>query len=299
MSESPAGMTTTETAAPSAPAATTQTATTTGATGTTTVVAPAPEAAATDWRASIEDAKLRDHAGRFTSVGDLAKAHLDLRQKLSTAIVPPGKDATPEDVAAYHKALGVPEKPDAYKLPEGMSDGLSDTGKVVVTGVLAEMHKAGATQAQVDAALSTFHRLNGEALAIRQAEAARAVEKADASLRREWGSDFDGNVQAAQRAAKTFGDADFAKFIAEATVGGIPLANHPAFIKAFATIGRRMSEDGFQAAGALSDNAAATIDEKITAMRLEQDKALSRSDAAAAKRIDGQLRELYRQRYGD
>jgi len=276
----------------------------TGGSPTTPPTSPPPSApegqqAPTDWRAAIADEKLRDHAGRFTSVGDLAKAHLDLRSKLSTAIIPPGKDATSEDIAAYRKALGVPEKVDGYKLPDGLNDGLTDTGKSVVTGVLAEMHKAGSTQAQVDAALSTFHRLNGEALQAQQSETARAIEKADADLRREWGKDFDGNVQAAQRAAKVFGGDDFAKLVSEGTIGGVPLANHPAFIKAFAQVGRRMSEDGFQAAGALDDGAAATIDEKIRERTEAKDKARRSGDHAGATRIDQEIQRLYSQRYGD
>ena len=52
------------------------------------------------WRDLIEDEKLQKHAERFTSVDALVQANLESRQKLSKAIVPPGKDSDEEDVTA-------------------------------------------------------------------------------------------------------------------------------------------------------------------------------------------------------
>ena len=74
------------------------------------------------WRDLIEDEKLQKHAERFTSVDALVQANLESRQKLSKAIVPPGKDSDEEDVTAYREALGVPKDVDGYEfpLPEGI-----------------------------------------------------------------------------------------------------------------------------------------------------------------------------------
>ena len=66
------------------------------------------------WRDLIEDEKLQKHAERFTSVDALVQANLESRQKLSKAIVPPGKDSDEEDVTAYREALGVPKDVDGY-----------------------------------------------------------------------------------------------------------------------------------------------------------------------------------------
>ena len=62
------------------------------------------------WRDLIEDEKLQKHAERFTSVDALVQANLEARQKLSKAVVPPGKDAAEEDITAYREAVGVPKE---------------------------------------------------------------------------------------------------------------------------------------------------------------------------------------------
>ena len=52
------------------------------------------------WRDLIEDEKLQKHSERFTSIDALVQANLESRQKLSKAVVPPGKDAAEEDITA-------------------------------------------------------------------------------------------------------------------------------------------------------------------------------------------------------
>src|SRR3546814_9862421 len=68
---------------------------------------------------------MKKHAERFNSPEDLVKGHMELRQKLSKAVVPPGRDADEEAVAAYRKAIGVPEKAEGYKFE--MPDGAEQT----------------------------------------------------------------------------------------------------------------------------------------------------------------------------
>ena len=72
------------------------------------------------WRDSIEDPELRKVADRLASPTAAVQAIADLRKRDSQTRVP-GKDASEKDVAAYHKAIGVPEKADGYEftVPEG------------------------------------------------------------------------------------------------------------------------------------------------------------------------------------
>jgi hypothetical protein len=94
-----------------------------------------------DWRASIEDEKLRDHASKFNSVPDLVSKHFELRQQLSTAIKPLGKEPTEEQVAAYRKSLGVPDSPEGYEFtaPEGHE--LTDADKAFQSAAAEAFHK--------------------------------------------------------------------------------------------------------------------------------------------------------------
>lgn len=106
----------------------------------------------------------REAEGRLTS-GGLIKV--------------PGKDAKPEEIAAYHKALGIPEKPEDYlkdvKLENGAVIGEDD--KPLVDGVLSAIHKVGGTPQVAKAMLDWYY---GE-----QEKQAADLDEADDSFRRE------------------------------------------------------------------------------------------------------------------
>jgi len=76
----------------------------------------APEPTETDWREGLPD-DLRKTADRFTSKEDAIRAIGDLRKRESQVRVP-GKDASEDEVKAYHKAVGVPETPEGYEWPD-------------------------------------------------------------------------------------------------------------------------------------------------------------------------------------
>ena len=106
----------------------------------------------------------REMEGKFTS-GGLIKV--------------PGKDAKPEEVAAFHKALGVPEKPEDYlkdvTLENGAVIGAAD--KPMLEGFAGAMHKAGAPPAVVNAALNWYYQ--------NQEQAAAALDEGDDTFRKE------------------------------------------------------------------------------------------------------------------
>lgn len=91
----------------------------------------------------------------------------------------PGKDAKPEDIAAFHKALGVPEKAEDYfkdlKLENGAEIGEAD--KPIVGAFADAMHKAGAPPQTMKAALDWYYQ--------HQEQQAAAVDEADDQFRRE------------------------------------------------------------------------------------------------------------------
>lgn len=91
----------------------------------------------------------------------------------------PGKDAKPEEIAEYHRAIGVPEKPEelvaAIKLENGAVIGEADKPRLNSFG--AALHKAGATPAVMNAAANWYYQQQEEAMA--------ALDEADDAYLRE------------------------------------------------------------------------------------------------------------------
>ena len=106
----------------------------------------------------------REAEGKLTSGGLIKK---------------PGKDAKPEEIAEFNKAMGVPEKPEDYfkdiKLENGAVIGEAD--KPIVDIFATAMHKAGATPAVMNAMLNTYYA--------HQESQAAAMDEADDEFRRE------------------------------------------------------------------------------------------------------------------
>jgi len=146
-------------------------------------------------------------ASKFKSFDEMAKAHLELEKRLGSEVRVPGTDASEEELAAYRKAIGVPESPDKYvfddlpELPPGYS--YDDAS---LNDYKAMAHKMNLTPEQAQG----LARWQNEKLAagMKQAEEAKAIAAADArrakeslvtSLRRELGSGFDSELDHAVR----------------------------------------------------------------------------------------------------
>lgn len=105
----------------------------------------------------------------------------DLDNKLNGGglIKVPGKDAKPEDIAEYHKAIGVPEKHEDYinhiKLENGAVIG--DADKPILNSFTEALHKAGAPPSTVNAAANWYYKL--------QEEQAAELDAADDAFKRE------------------------------------------------------------------------------------------------------------------
>lgn len=65
---------------------------------------------------------------KFKEEKDLAKGYIELEKAYSAKMAKegyvkiPGEDASEDEMAAFKKAVGVPEKPDGYTLPEGVNE---------------------------------------------------------------------------------------------------------------------------------------------------------------------------------
>ena len=104
---------------------------------------------------------------------------LDNRLNGGGLIKIPGKDAKPEELADFHKALGVPEKPGDYLEAITLENGavIGDADKPNLEGVLERIHKAGGTQPVVDSIVNWYYET--------QEHQAAELDQADDDFRRE------------------------------------------------------------------------------------------------------------------
>lgn len=166
---------------------------------------------APDWADRLEGPDFDAHRATLAkfggkSVHDLAKSYGELQQlmgKRQDGLVKlPGEGATPEEIAAYRKAVGVPESPDGYalELPEGM-----ELREDVLANLRGKAHELGITPAQLSALVQFQAETEQTELARWQAEHEDATNKAREDLRREWGPRFETKLHDAKRVAETFG----------------------------------------------------------------------------------------------
>lgn len=144
-----------------------------------------------DWRvklaehASAGDKKLYDkELKRLEAMADPTQVYGSYRAIENTwasrkFIKLPGDGSKPEEIAEFHKALGVPEKPEDYfkdvKLENGAVIGEAD--KPIVDAFAQAVHKAGAPPQVVNAALNWYFK--------QQEDQAAALDEADDAFKRE------------------------------------------------------------------------------------------------------------------
>jgi hypothetical protein len=278
-----------------APSSTGSTAGTTAATSTATTTATDKTTTSMDWRAMVTDPTLQEHAKRFNSLDDLVKGNVELRSdrdKLkSTAIIKPGKDAKPEDVAAYRKAMGVPEKPEDYKFEVAEGVEPTETDKAFQSTMAKIFHDAGISSeaaAALNKGWNTF--VAAQAKATKEADEAFAKD-AETQLRKEWGNDFDRNTEFAKRALKQLAGDGADDLLNLETKAGRFLLDDPRMLKVFAQVGREMGEGSL--GSVVSDNDRTGIQAEIDTLQSQKFEAMQKGDSQKANELDQKQAALY------
>ena len=212
---------------------------------------PKAEPVAPDWTAMSEtiiaqlSPEMREKAREFAKTRppiEVYKAALAAQSKITELseaakgrVKVPGKDAKPEEIAEFEKAIGVPETADKYEIkrPDGVE--VTDFDKIVDTKAKEAFKAARLNQDQVDALV----KLDLERQELATQEATRrvvaAAEAAQNDLRIEWGvKEYAPQVAAIQRyvdevIAKDFPEAK--ALLDERFADGTALGEKPGFLK--------------------------------------------------------------------
>jgi hypothetical protein len=168
-------------------------------------------------------------------VESLSKSYQGLEQllgKKANAIVPPSEKSTPEEIAAYRKAIGVPESPEAYNLkPEQLPEGVVwDENVAKRAAELAHKHNIPAS------AMTELMKFDMERAALMNQAAAQMIETqletGRAELQAVWGDKMPEKIELARRAAVTAG--------VDPTSQGFV---DPQVVKAIVNLAEKLSDD--------------------------------------------------------
>jgi hypothetical protein len=181
----------------------------------------------------------------------------------------PGKDASPEEIAAYHKALGVPEKPEDYMKTVKLDNGavIGDADKPIVDGFALAMHKSGAHPAAVNAALNWYYAQQEERAAAQDEADDKFRREAEAALKEEFGPAFRRNTNSISSLfvqAPGGADADneqslFSRLMAGRMADGKIVGNDPDMVRFLVSLSREINpaatvvEDGDQSGKSVTE----------------------------------------------
>lgn len=183
------------------------------------------------WTTSIKKdvrEKYQDQLKDFNGPTELVENYFSTKQKLENAVVKPGEDASEEDLAAYRKAMGIPDSPDGYEIEGDIDDGTKKE--------LQKMFHD--SQLSTDQAKKVHESVANLVQEKAQAEVRKyqqTKQNNEAELRKEWGDNYPVELEYASRAAKEYG---VYEMLSQHWLG-----NDAKLLKAFAQIGRTISSD--------------------------------------------------------
>ena len=165
---------------------------------------------------------------------DEASVTQELAQPTTEQIII-GEELTPDDVNRIYAKLGRPESPDKYDL-EGI---VPDTyNQDILEQFKKKAHETGMSQEGVRKMAEWYKEIEmKQHEAIQKARAIRD-DQYIMTLKTEFGVNFDQEIKNARKALDAYTDKAFKQYMDESGLG-----NHPALVKAFAKIGRELSED--------------------------------------------------------
>jgi len=147
---------------------------------------------------------------RHKNVEGLATEHANAQKLIGRkGVFIPSDKSSPQEVADFRKAVGVPETPEGYQVkPETLPEGMQWSDDIAKP-FLAVAHKHNVSQAALRELTTEFAKLESMkgkyAVDLAQANSVQEIKDGTTTLQTLWRDDFDKNVLKAQRAAMLVG----------------------------------------------------------------------------------------------
>jgi len=163
----------------------------------------------------------------------------------------PGENATPEERAAFHRRLGVPEKVEEYsaalkpEVPEGVP------WSPEIQAAFAQFaHAEGIPPATATKILNFYLSRAGQGVDMQKTATAESLRQHHERLKQRWGANYQRNVGLVHRVVEEWGKPEFAEMLDTVVMKGpdgsdIALGNHPAMLEFLANYGEQRLEAGF------------------------------------------------------
>jgi hypothetical protein len=251
--------------------------------GNAAAAAPAKGAWPEDWatRMSKGDQKRAKDLSRYASPEALADAYINLRTRQDSgefkAVLP--KNAKPEEIAAWRKDNGIPEKAEGYDLA-GIQVPAKD--KDIIGGFLNRLHKANATPEVAREAIAAYYAQAEHSANMRAERDEQQRTQALDALNTEWGAQFRRNLNLIEGTILSRFPADVRDLIKSARFpDGTALFNSPSTIRALVALANEINPAGIIVPGGTGEIGKTLTDEwkAIQKVRTENRGAYNKDDA--------------------
>jgi len=221
------------------------------------------ESSALAFNASTMPEGLRDEPSlqTFDSVDKLAKSYVNAVKMIGGN--PDNLVSLPQEGESWdeiYNKLGRPERADGYDFGED-DEGVMDDYKEFA-------HHNNLTQDQADNLLGLFSDLQEEDAKNEEQAMEDLKVQTTIGLQRDWGKNYDGNLDYARRAYAQFGTPELTEIM-----DGSGFGNHPEVIKAFSKVGQLLGEEALAVGTGLGRNQMSpqSAQEEIQALYADKD----------------------------
>ena len=195
-----------------------------------------------NWKEIIsEEYRKNPNIEKFTEIDALAKSYINAVSMIGADKIPiPSNSSTEEQWNEIYSKLGRPESADKYKLDvKSESVPLEETA---IKQFSENAHKLGLNNKQAQGILDFYKNSLEQTSRQSQIDLETSQANSETELRKEWGSNYETNINKAAALAKANMDT---KILDLQLQDGSRLGDNPEIIKGFAKIANMLSEDSF------------------------------------------------------
>ncbi len=248
-----------------------------------------------NWRDPFagDDDKFKSELERFDKPADMGKAYREARATISSGNLKQSPDAnsTPEDIAAFRSANGIPAEAKGYleNLPEGLVLGEDD--KEIFESFAGAMHEMNVEPAVMHKVIDWYNGFAEDQQDTMAEMDNTHHQETEDSLRQEWGTDYRANINLVGALIEgTFSEENASAILNARDGDGRAIMNIPGVLQGLAEISRKLNPIN-QLAPQTGRTADQTLEDEIADIEkfMKDDRKAYNKD----ERKQARLRELY------